>query len=245
MGDWLLLDQTRLRSSQVLERASVIKRRAPGTDRQEQLIAANIDTAFIVTSCNQDFNIARLERYVALAYEARITPVIVLTKADLATDPQSYINAARAVSDLIDVIALDARGTAPGTELAVWCRPGKTVAFLGSSGVPFSEGTVVEARIGSVIDPEHVVWDQFGKQAARGLRQLSATLGQPKLTLEVTSKAQGHQQEMQDLERGKPIFIDYLVEAEHLLCAFPRPVEVLHGPMDENALEGLGFGQTD
>ena len=135
VGDWLLLDQARLRSSQLLERTSVIKRRAPGTDRQEQLIAANIDTVFIVTSCNQDFNIARLERYAALAYEARITPVIILTKPDLVTDPQSYINAACAVSDLIEVIALDARSDAPTTELAAWCRPGKTVAFLGSSGV--------------------------------------------------------------------------------------------------------------
>src|SRR6056297_3441978 len=147
VGDWLLLDQARLRSSQVLERASVIKRRAPGTDRQEQLIAANIDTAFIVTSCNQDFNIARLERYVALAYEARITPVIVLTKKDLATDPQGYVDAARAVSDLIDVIALDARSTAPGTELADWCRPGKTVAFLGSSGV--GKSTLTNALLDS------------------------------------------------------------------------------------------------
>lgn len=54
------------------------------------------------------------------------------------------------------------------------------------SDVPISEEAVVEARIGSVIDPEHKVWDQFGKQAARGLRQLRATLGQSKLTLEVT-----------------------------------------------------------
>ena len=51
-----------------------------------QLIAANVDTLFIVTSCNQDFNVARLERYLALAREADVTPVIVLTKADLADD---------------------------------------------------------------------------------------------------------------------------------------------------------------
>ena len=135
VGDWLLLDRARPASSRVLERTSLIKRRAPGTDRQEQLIAANIDTAFIVTSCNQDFNVARLERYLALALDAHITPVIVLTKTDLVTDAQSYIEAARTVSDLIDVVALDARGSGPKTELATWCKPGKTVAFLGSSGV--------------------------------------------------------------------------------------------------------------
>ncbi|WP_437342630.1 ribosome small subunit-dependent GTPase A [Ruegeria arenilitoris] len=130
-----MLDSTRPRSSRVLERTSLIKRRAPGTDRQEQLIAANIDTAFIVTSCNLDFKVARLERYAALAFEARMTPVIVVTKTDLVTDPQNYIDAARAVSDMIDVVALDARGDAPRTKLLPWCNPGKTVAFLGSSGV--------------------------------------------------------------------------------------------------------------
>ena len=135
VGDWLMLDHAHPRSSRTLERTSLIKRRAPGTDRQEQLIAANLDTVFIVTSCNQDFNVARLERYAALAFEARITPVIVLTKTDLATDAQSYIDTARTISDMIDVVALDARGEAPRTALAQWCKPGKTVAFLGSSGV--------------------------------------------------------------------------------------------------------------
>ncbi|WP_425081884.1 ribosome small subunit-dependent GTPase A [Ruegeria arenilitoris] len=135
VGDWLMLDPSRPRSSRVLERTSLIIRRAPGTDRQEQLIAANIDTAFIVTSCNQDFKVARLERYAALTFEAGITPVIVVTKTDLLTDSQSYIDTARTVSDMIDVVALDARGDVPRTKLTSWCRPGKTVAFLGSSGV--------------------------------------------------------------------------------------------------------------
>ncbi|NOD76723.1 ribosome small subunit-dependent GTPase A [Ruegeria sp. HKCCD4332] len=135
VGDWLMLKPSCPQSSRVLERTSLIKRRAPGTDRQEQLIAANIDTAFIVTSCNQDFKVARLERYAALAFEAGITPVIVVTETDLATDPQSYTDAARAVSEMIEVVALDARGSAPRKHLSSWCRSGKTVAFLGSSGV--------------------------------------------------------------------------------------------------------------
>lgn len=135
VGDWLMLDPARPRSSRALQRTSLIKRRAPGTDRQEQLIAANIDTVFVVTSCNQDFNLARLERYAAVAFEALITPVIVVTKTDLVEDAQSYIDAARSVSALIDVVALDARGNAALSELAPWCKPGKTVAFLGSSGV--------------------------------------------------------------------------------------------------------------
>ena len=135
IGDWLMLDGTHPQASRVLKRKSLIKRRAPGADRQEQLIAANVDTVFIVTSCNQDFNVARIERYIALAFEAQITPVILLTKTDLVADPQNYIDAASAISGLIDVIALDARGSAPRRKLADWCKPGRTVAFLGSSGV--------------------------------------------------------------------------------------------------------------
>ena len=66
VGDWLLFNSEDPRSSQLLDRKSLIKRRAPGHDRKEQLIAANLDTAFIVSSCNNDFSVARLERYVAM-----------------------------------------------------------------------------------------------------------------------------------------------------------------------------------
>ncbi len=147
VGDWVLLDRDHPRSSRVLERKSLLKRRAPGTDRHVQLIAANIDTVFVVSSCNQDFNIARLERYVALAFEADITPVIVLTKADLVSGIQSYVDAARAISELVSVVSLDARGDEPAEKLADWCKPSKTVAFLGSSGV--GKSTLTNALAGS------------------------------------------------------------------------------------------------
>jgi ribosome biogenesis GTPase len=117
VGDWLLLERRHPQSSRVLERKSLVKRRAPGTDRQIQLIAANIDAVFIVSSCNQDFNVARLERYIALAFEAEITPVIVLTKADLVPEVQSYVDQAIAISELVSVITLDARGDEPREKL--------------------------------------------------------------------------------------------------------------------------------
>ncbi|SMC14775.1 ribosome small subunit-dependent GTPase A [Roseovarius aestuarii] len=150
VGDWLLLNRDDLPASRVLERKSLLKRRAPGTDRQEQLIAANIDTCFVVTSCNQDFNIARLERYIALCFEAEIEPVIVLTKTDLTTGVQAYIDQAREVSDRVTVVALDARGKEPKTALAEWCRRGKTVAFLGSSGVGKSTLTNALSGVGKI-----------------------------------------------------------------------------------------------
>ena len=147
VGDWLLLDRGTPRSSRILERKSLVKRRAPGTDRNVQLIASNIDTVFIVSSCNQDFNMARLERYIALAFEADITPVIILTKADLVSDAQSYVDRASTISDLVFVVTLDARGDEPREKLADWCGPGATVAFLGSSGV--GKSTLTNALMGT------------------------------------------------------------------------------------------------
>ncbi len=147
VGDWLLYDAVRPASSRRLIRKSLIKRRAPGTGRQIQLVAANIDTIFVVSSCNADFNIARLERYLALAFEAEIDPVIVLTKADTASDWREYAEAAAAVSDTVPVVTLDARGHAPKEKLAAWCGPGHTVAFLGSSGV--GKSTLTNALVGS------------------------------------------------------------------------------------------------
>lgn len=147
VGDWLLLDPATDTVTARLERKSLIKRRAPGHDRQIQLIAANIDTAFIVTSCNADFNIARLERYIALVMEADVAPVLVLTKSDLCDDADDYAARARTISDQVPVVVLDARGGDPLTHLAGWCKPGQTVAFLGSSGV--GKSTLANALTGT------------------------------------------------------------------------------------------------
>ena len=155
VGDWFLYDVESPAQSVLLERKSLFKRRAPGHDRRVQLIAANVDTVFIVTSCNADFNIARLERYVALAFEAEVSPVIVLTKTDLCDDPDAYVQEAMSVSDRVVVLALNALSREPLDKLADWCKPGQTVAFMGSSGVGkstlvnalFEEGRVATAGI--------------------------------------------------------------------------------------------------
>ena len=90
VGDWVLVNRERDRVERLLERTSCFRRVAAGLRVDVQLIAANVDTLFVVTSCNDEFNASRLERYLALALEAGVTPVIVLTKADLADDPESY-----------------------------------------------------------------------------------------------------------------------------------------------------------
>ncbi|PTV95002.1 ribosome biogenesis GTPase [Rhodobacter aestuarii] len=131
VGDWALYDGTRL--VRLLERRATLARRAAGTGAARQLIAANVDTLFLTTSCNADFNPARIERYLALARASGVTPVIVLTKADESPEPEAWQARAEAVDRRVAVVALDAR--APGERLADWARAGQTVALLGSSGV--------------------------------------------------------------------------------------------------------------
>lgn len=135
VGDWLLLDRTSLRVHRRLARTSLFKRRAPGTGREIQLIAANVDTLFIVSSCNMDFNVARLERFLALAREAEVTPVVVLTKADLAENPEDFARDAANLLPGLVVETLDARDVACASVLLPWCGIGQTVALVGSSGV--------------------------------------------------------------------------------------------------------------
>jgi ribosome biogenesis GTPase / thiamine phosphate phosphatase len=135
VGDWLLLDPGTHRPLRLLRRKSAFKRVAAGTTHDIQYIAANVDTVFVVSSCNQDFNVARLERYLALAREAEVTPVIVLTKADLTDSTVAFVRDARRTRAGVHVEAVNALEAADVQRLAAWCEPGQTVALLGSSGV--------------------------------------------------------------------------------------------------------------
>ncbi|MBH79082.1 MAG: ribosome small subunit-dependent GTPase A [Gammaproteobacteria bacterium] len=147
VGDWVLASLTEKSIQQVLGRKSVLKRMSP--QGGIQLIAANVDVLFLVTSCNADFNLRRLERYLAVAHEAGVDPVVVLTKADLAEAPERYLEQARGLGSGLSVElvnALDADGLAA---LEAWCAPGQTVALLGSSGV--GKSTLVNTLSGSQV----------------------------------------------------------------------------------------------
>lgn len=134
VGDWVLVEPQTAMLVRRLDRKALLLRRAEGA-RAPQLIAANVDTLFIVTSCNADFNPARLERYLAMANEAGTNPVIVLTKADQVTDAETYRQQATALQRDLVVVTLNARVAEATTALRPWCGPGQTVALVGSSGV--------------------------------------------------------------------------------------------------------------
>ncbi|MCL6268934.1 ribosome small subunit-dependent GTPase A [Sansalvadorimonas sp. 2012CJ34-2] len=134
VGDWLLLDQDQ-RFHRLLERSSLLSRKAPGTDRKVQLIGANLDTAFIVSSLNHDFNLSRIERYLSIINQAEIEPVIILTKADLCSDPDSFLDQVRNLDPTLQVELVNSLDASTSDLLKTWCNTGKTTAFIGSSGV--------------------------------------------------------------------------------------------------------------
>lgn len=133
VGDWVLCDATH--AIRRLDPRSALMRKAAGHVAYAQKIAANVDTLGIVTSCNADFNIARLERYLAMAASADCLPLLILTKADLAEDPEDFIRQARPLSPLLTTITVNAKDPEDVTRLHPWCGPGQTLALLGSSGV--------------------------------------------------------------------------------------------------------------
>lgn len=147
VGDWLMIEPTTGRPRRLLARKSLFKRRAVGTGRRLQLIAANIDTLFIVSSCNQDFNLARLERYLALAREAEVMPVVVLTKSDLTDRPDDWAREAAGLTPGLLTELVDARDPIQVARLTAWCGKCHTVALLGSSGV--GKSTLVNSLTGS------------------------------------------------------------------------------------------------
>ncbi|WP_439124456.1 ribosome small subunit-dependent GTPase A [Marivita sp.] len=133
VGDWVLTDGTA--ALRRLDPVTDLHRRAAGHTVSDQRIAANVDTVGLVTSCNADFNVARLERYLALALASNALPLVILTKADLCDDPDSFRRQAERLSPLVTAITVNAKDTEDVKRLNPWCSTAQTLALLGSSGV--------------------------------------------------------------------------------------------------------------
>lgn len=145
VGDWVVLDENQ-QFERLLERQSLFSRKAAGAKVYEQLIAANVSTLFIVCSLNDDFNLSRIERYLAIAYEAEVEPVVVLTKADLTLDVEYKRSQVQQLDPMLMVETLNALQPSECNTLLSWCKVGKTVAFMGSSGV--GKSTLVNTLLG-------------------------------------------------------------------------------------------------
>lgn len=140
VGDWVLLDRVDAQSGnaiilKVLKRKSKLSRKVAGKRFDEQIIATNIDTIFITMSVNNDFNIRRLERYLTIVWDSMAVPVILLTKIDLCQNIDSKMLEIEAASPGVDILTSSAVTGEGIQQIAKYLGPGKTVAFVGSSGV--------------------------------------------------------------------------------------------------------------
>ncbi len=170
VGDWVAMRKLPQEDKAIihalLPRKSCFSRKAvlsggmpdTGGKTDEQVLAANVDTVFLVTGLDADFSIRRIERYVTVAYNSSATPVIILNKADLCEDIDNRLAEVESVAVGVDVLALSA-ATGSGLEsLKRYLPVGKTVAFLGSSGVGKStiiNGLLNEERLKTNAVREH------------------------------------------------------------------------------------------
>lgn len=116
---------------------------------KEQVIAANFDYVFILSSLNHDFNSSRITRYISVALQSGGKPIVILTKADECDNPEAYIAQVKSISEKVDVFAISAKTGYGMKQLNAYMQAGKTIVFLGSSGV--GKSTLVNAIAGKEI----------------------------------------------------------------------------------------------
>ena len=151
-GDYVTVQYIENGDSQIiatLPRKTVFTRRAPGPVPVEQPVAANFDYVFILQSLNDDFNLKRLERYLTISWQSGATPVVLLTKADLVEDYWDYLTATERVAMGAAVHVVSAHTGQGLVRLNAYLQPGKTVVFLGSSGV--GKSSLVNALAGETV----------------------------------------------------------------------------------------------
>jgi ribosome biogenesis GTPase / thiamine phosphate phosphatase len=147
----------------VLPRRSVFVRRAAGLETQEQILAANVDTVFLVSGLDRDFNPRRIERYLVMASESGARPVIVLNKADLCDDVEGRVREVEAVAPAVPIHPVAGKAGEGLAALEPYLQPAETVAFLGSSGV--GKSTLINRLLGAEVMATHAVResDQRGR----------------------------------------------------------------------------------
>ncbi len=139
VGDWIALEyeseNKTIQVKKVLNRKTKLSRAAAGPKVKEQIIAANVDTVFLIQSLNDDFNMRRLERYLIAAWESGAMPVVILTKTDCCNDVEKKVNIAGDTALGVNIHAICAITGEGLNEIKQYMTKGKTTALLGSSGV--------------------------------------------------------------------------------------------------------------
>ena len=165
VGDWVAIEprpeQGEATIHAVLPRKSRFSRRAPGGRTEEQVLAANVDTVFLVSGLDANFNVRRIERYVTLAWESGAGPVILLNKADVCEDVEARVSEVESAAFGVPVHAISATENEGLDVLLKYISRGRTVAFLGSSGV--GKSTIINSLLGEERQKVDAISEAIGK----------------------------------------------------------------------------------
>ena len=179
VGDWVVLqagaDDDEAVIQRVLPRKSKFSRKAAGERTDEQVVAANVDTVWIVSSLDRDFSLRRIERYLTLAWESGASPVIVLTKSDLCDDVQGYIAQVEAIAVTVPIHSTSSITRDGLSELDIYFKDHATVALMGSSGV--GKSALINALAGTMLQQTGGLRDDGRGRHTTTYRQLVRLAG--------------------------------------------------------------------
>jgi ribosome biogenesis GTPase / thiamine phosphate phosphatase len=162
VGDWVVAaGETSCIIHEVLPRRSALSRAAAGRASAQQMIAANIDTVFVVTAAADDLNPRRLERYLAMVWDSGATPVIVVNKIDIVDSADAVVAELGPRLPFVDIVTTSAIGHGAVSALTKYLETGRTVALVGSSGV--GKSTLVNRLVGTALQATAAVRDRDGR----------------------------------------------------------------------------------
>ena len=165
VGDWVVIrrrpEETQAAIVAVLPRRSWFSRKMAGAITDEQVVAANVDVVFVVMALDADYSLRRLERYLLLARESGASPVVLLTKPDLATDVEAQANGVRSASGDLPVHVVSPKRNEGLDCVEAYLTPGRTGALLGSSGV--GKSTIINRLVGQDVQKTREVRDADSK----------------------------------------------------------------------------------
>tara|TARA_Y100001934_G_scaffold34417_1_gene39061 strand:+ start:7130 stop:8239 length:1110 start_codon:yes stop_codon:yes gene_type:complete len=165
VGDWVGISPidngTRAQIRGMLQRRSQLARKVVGRRNEGQVIAANVDSVFIVQGLDDNFNLRRLERCLVMVHEGGALPIVLLNKTDLCSNLAERLTEARSVTGHAPIVCLSAKTGEHVDHLREWIRPGQSVAFIGSSGV--GKSTLINRIYGDVVQDTAEVRERDSK----------------------------------------------------------------------------------